>query len=354
MKPYRVLTIDGGGMRGLYTATLLKTLAHRFNSKLTTAPDIGAHFDLICGTSTGAILACGLAAGIPLDKIRDLYTNHGRSIFPESIPPKNKAWHVYNWARKFRRKPSADAAHLEKVLAETFGTETIKEVYERRKIGLCIPTINATNSRAWVFKTPHNPGKNRDDNYSLVKVCLASSAAPILFPIANFQNPDDQQRKDYFVDGGLWANNPVIVGLSEALGLLKQDQPLDILSLGTCDAPSGDPHSIRNPNWGLLDWRGGISIVEMALSAQSFGYNFAAKFIARFLSQSGKKTRVLRLEQTNKSPEQYSAIGIDRADDVAINTLNELASADADAIHSKTMLGDEEHVMLKEIFSNPE
>lgn len=66
--PFRVLTLDGGGMRGLYTSSLLRALARFADQRfLKQEPDLGKSFDLICGTSTGAILACGLAAGIPLN-----------------------------------------------------------------------------------------------------------------------------------------------------------------------------------------------------------------------------------------------------------------------------------------------
>lgn len=354
-KAFRVLCIDGGGMRGLYTATLLSTLAYRFDSRFSKeSPDIGKVFNLVCGTSTGAILACGLAAGIPISKIQSLYIDKGATIFVDPMPSEQRRVKLFGWACKYITKPSANASKLKDALIETFGSMTIKELYEKRGISLCIPSINASNYKAWVFKTPHILGKHRDDNYTLVDVCMASSAAPIILPVAQLSNPDNKDLLDNFVDGGLWANNPSLIGLIEALGIIDFSQyKLDVLSVGTCDRPSGDPYSIKNPKWGLWRWRGGMNIVEMSLSSQSFGYTHATRFLNTALNKLGVESRFVRLEQTNKSPEQYSAINIDRADKVAIQTLSELARTDADAIHSKVLgnaPGDLE--MVKDVFSS--
>lgn len=360
VKPFRVLTIDGGGMRGLYSATLLKTLAERFDSRFKREdPDIGASFDLICGTSTGAILAASLAAGISIEKVRRLYVEHGNSIFPNPTPDDMESCvlgikRIWPWALKHTRKPAANVKNLENVLDEVFGQMTIKDLYEKRKIAICIPSVNALNHRAWVFKTPHNPGKYRDDNYRLSYVCLASSAAPILFPLAHISNPDDSEHSQYFVDGGLWANNPILVGLIEALGIVSTSKrPIEIVSVGTCDQPSGDPSAVKNKKWGLLKWKAGIRIVEMSLSAQSFGYTHMTKFLSTSLIELGYDVKVLRLEEANKSPEQFSAIGIDKADKTAIDTLIELARSDADTIHSKALTKNPgELEMLRNIFEN--
>jgi len=220
-KAFRVLCIDGGGMRGLYTATLLSTLAYRFDSRFSKeVPDIGKGFNLICGTSTGAILACGLAAGIPISKIQSLYIDNGASIFIDPMPSEQSWVNLFGWVCKYIKKPSANASKLKDALIATFKSMTVKELYEKRGIALCIPTINASNYKAWVFKTPHIPDKHRDDNYTLVDICMASTAAPILFPVSQISNPDNKNLLDNFVDGGLWANNPSLIGLIEALGTL--------------------------------------------------------------------------------------------------------------------------------------
>ena len=86
-QPFRVLSLDGGGMRGTYTATYFDKVAATFASRRgISALDIGAAFDLIVGTSTGGIIACALSAGIPLHKIVTLYAKQGPLIFRRSLP----------------------------------------------------------------------------------------------------------------------------------------------------------------------------------------------------------------------------------------------------------------------------
>lgn len=80
--PFRVLSLDGGGMRGTYTATYLDRVTSAFALRRSvTDLDIGAAFDLIVGTSTGGIIACALAAGIPLQAVVSLYVDHGPLFF---------------------------------------------------------------------------------------------------------------------------------------------------------------------------------------------------------------------------------------------------------------------------------
>src|SRR5690606_30727294 len=85
--PFRVLSIDGGGMRGLYSATFLAGISQLFERERETGTlDIGKGFDLIVGTSTGAILGCAAAVGEPMSKVAALYKEHGNAIFPVRLP----------------------------------------------------------------------------------------------------------------------------------------------------------------------------------------------------------------------------------------------------------------------------
>lgn len=338
-------------MRGLYTASLLSTLSRRFDARFgEKEPDIGSAFQLICGTSTGAILACGLAAGIPLEKIREFYIQKGPEIFPDPSP---KSKGVLRWCFRYRKKPAAVIKALKDALEETFGDLTIQDVYEKRHIALCIPSVKAINHQARVIKTGHLEGKHRDNRYRLVDVCLASTAAPIFFPLARVLNPDDSQNVQHFVDGGLWANNPIMIGLIEALGMSEEKTPIELVSAGTCDQPTGDPNLLKKADWGLIEWKFGIRILEMVMSSQSSGYGFMARLLASYLNRLGHSIKVIRLEESRKSPEHYSAIGLDRADEVAIRTLISLAEADADRIHSKAIRDDAgDLASIKGVFSN--
>jgi uncharacterized protein len=75
-KPFKILAIDGGGIKGLYSAKILEHLENRFNCS------ISDHFDLICGTSTGGLIGLALAMKIPASKISEFYEQYGKVIFP--------------------------------------------------------------------------------------------------------------------------------------------------------------------------------------------------------------------------------------------------------------------------------
>lgn len=326
-KPYRVLTIDGGGMRGLYSATVLDTLSRRFAreggyERL----DIGKGFDLIVGTSTGGILACALANGIPTSEIINFYREDGKQIFKDPVPEKWKLWAFRN-----RKKPANSAEPLRKALKKSFKETTLGSLYEERRIGLCIPTVNVMTQKPWVFKTPHNPKKQRDNGYSLVDVCLATSAAPIIFPLAAIDDPDDDQNHFVFADGGLWANNPVLVGMVEALSMTRQNKrPIEIISLGTCAPPEGRIIQKNQVNWGIGEWKAGINSLSLALDAQAAGYQFIASMLAECLDQ---KCAVIRLPTSPPSSEQASCLGLDKADNNALKVLTNLGKQDGNYIH---------------------
>lgn len=361
-KPYRVLALDGGGMRGLYTAKLLEILAQRFDDQFTGSiqPDIGAAFDLICGTSTGAILACALAAGVPLDRVRHLYSHEGATIFPDPIPKTDARGTIgelyipllWKWAWKERSKAAGCASHLHAVLSEIFGEEDLGDVFNRRSIGLCIPTVNAVKHHPVVLKTPHIPEKHRDNKCKLADVCMSSSAAPIFLPLHPVEDADEPKSKQFYADGGLWANNPVMVGVIEALQVTEGKRPIHVTSAGTCSIPTGDPAAVMNPDWGIAQWRAGVGIVEMSMSAQAAGSTYAATQLAQSLRKCGLSIDVIRLPEQARSPQECSAIGLDRSDETAIHTLLELARRDADEIHSQVLLGKlDGHEILRQTFS---
>ncbi len=349
-KPYRVLTLDGGGARGLYTATALHTLMKRYlpNSQ---APDkdIGKAFDLIVGTSTGGIIATALASGVSTSKIIELFAKHGKEIFPDPMPKKPK---LYWWALKNRGSSSGNQDYLRSRLLEIFGEETIGSMFAKRKVGLCIPSVNVATNKAWVFKTAHNPQKHRDDNYKLVDVCLATSSAPIFLPLTVLKNPDTGVGEDVFADGGLWANNPVLVGLVEALEM-SGNRPVEIISVGTCPPPSGQVVAKEEADRGVFDWMVGIKIVETSIDAQASGHHFIATFLANKFTALGRKCTVIRLPQSPPSSDQVNHLGLDKASDIAIQVLSQLGKSDGEQAHSWSLnANSDDKAIVKDIFSN--
>lgn len=343
IKPYRVLTFDGGGVRGLYTATLLWELVRLYRKRRDfrgVSIDIGAAFDLICGTSTGSILACGLATGVDLKKLMDFYRDHGPRIFPRPAPKRGLG--LGKWTLRHRRRPSGNAEVLEEQLRREFQHKTLGQVHEERGVCLCVPAVNMAMRTAKVFKTPHCERFTNDRDYSLVDVCLASSAAPIILPLRPVQDPDDCEKSTCFADGGLWANNPAMVGLLEALELADPGQRIEILSLSTCAPATAKVLSSTDAEMGILDWGVGIGVVEAILDAQASGTAHMARILGRRLTALGQDVRVHRPEASAPSAEQAAELGVDRATPDALELLATLAKTDAQALHSRATNRDDD------------
>jgi patatin-like phospholipase/acyl hydrolase len=317
-------------MRGLYTATVLDTVARHFAAQRKSSPlDPGLGFDLISGTSTGGILACALAAGVPLEKVASLYVKEGPKIFTDPMPTAGLG--LFRWVFRNRNKAANSNAHLKQTLEGFFRNETLAEMYRRRGVRLCIPTVKASEQVAKVFKTPHLPRLTRDGDYRLADVCLATSAAPIFLPLVDIAVPAMSDQSFTYADGGLWANNPVLVALVEALELIgTTKRPIEILSIGTCPAPEGQVITPGHENFGFLQWRAGTKIVSLSLNAQASGHAFVAKLLADRLTALGQPVRIVRLDSAPRSAEQMRHMTLDGASPDAIRALTQAGIQDGE------------------------
>lgn len=238
MTKCRILSLDGGGLRGIITARLL----HRLNNEKSIKGWLN-ETKLIAGTSTGGILGLGLAAGKTPDEIMNIYINNGAKIFDDSI---------WDNIRDIGKVVGADYSNknLTLVLKKTFQEMKLKDLNKK----VTIPTFDLDNesndkaSRTWKPKIFHNyKGTDSDGDYLVRKVALYTSSAPTYFPSANG-----------YVDGGVYANNPSIVALSQAIS--KNNDPSErakldevvLLSLGT--GVSLKYIKGATLDWGLSQW----------------------------------------------------------------------------------------------------
>ena len=211
---FRILVLDGGGLRGTFTAAVLA----KWDDMLKKEGDnnLVKHFDLVAGTSTGAILAIGLGLGLtPLDILK-FYRLEGPNIFPKN--------------RKMRHW--INSKHDSKTLCETLETILGKEkLIDDSCCRLVIPTVRATHGETEVITTSHAEDRTGFHDTTAVAAALASSAAPSYFDEAII-NTDIAIEK--YLDGGIWANNPILPALAEAVRYLNVPlDRIDVLSIGT-------------------------------------------------------------------------------------------------------------------------
>jgi uncharacterized protein len=335
---FRVLSIDGGGMRGTYTATYLQRVAAAFAKQRNIASlDIGAGFDLIVGTSTGGIIACALAVGVPLGDVVTLYAENGTAIFERALPTG-----VMGLAADQMQRSSAlsrGTAVLKAALEKRLGQKTLGQVYAERGIRLAIPAVEMSQHRGWVFKTPHLAGtSHRDDNTKLTDVCLATSAAPIYRSLAVVEHSDGaSDGYNVFADGGLWSNNPVLVGLVDALDCAAPGQPIEIYCLGTCPMPSGEQIPRAAVHRSLADWKFGGEAASLSIDAQQFALDHMAKKLARHVD---RPCSVIRFPSDKVPAALIPYLGLDDTRPEAVQALINQARTDADMTNSKCAYAD--------------
>lgn len=348
-RPYRVLSLDGGGMRGAYAAAYLDRMASAgAKSRGVGDLDVGAGFDMIVGTSSGGIIACALAMGIPPREVVALYREHGSKVFGRKLPQEPSIWELPKFVGDllWRRKSLIDGENaLRHALRSMLGETTMADIYEKRGIALVVTAVEMSRHAAWVFKTPHLAGTNRrDSDDTLVDVCLSTTAAPVYRSIADIVYPDGRKSRRMFVDGGLWANNPAMVGLIEALDVAASDQPIEVFCLGTCPKPAGEDIESVDIHRGVLGWLGGGRAAMLAIDAQQFAYDHMAKKLAKQIKRdTDRDCTVLRFPTETVSDALGRYLELDDARPKATNALVRQAESDADMTNSKFAYQETDH-----------
>jgi patatin-like phospholipase/acyl hydrolase len=242
-KFYRVLSIDGGGIRGIIPGMVMAEIEKR------TEKPICKLFDLIAGTSTGGVLALGAVVPSPDDptqprypakKSVELYEQKGERIFDQSIWQKlHSLWNITD-----ERYPSSG---VEGVLKETFGESYLREALT----DVLITSYEIERRTPWFFRSSRAK-VNAAYDFRMWQVARATSAAPTYFEPAKI---DVEGLEHYYtlIDGGVFANNPTMCALVEAKVLHPETPNLLVVSLGTGQASRSLPYD-QAKNWGLVKW----------------------------------------------------------------------------------------------------
>jgi len=277
---FKILTCDGGGIRGLITTVILERLEQKLGSPLKN------YFDMFAGTSTGSIIACCIAKGLPASAIRKFYEEKGKEIFPDlkSLD--------FLWNSLINRVKTGDFSlplfpsdGLEKVLQDT-------EIFGDALFGTLPLTLvvayDTYNRTAVVFKS----NQPEFSQISIWEVCRCSSAAPTAFSGYVLTDPNyiNSLRQDPnhsiiknpvkieippdtngvpIIDGGVVANNPSLCAIAECLNLKRSSKPVSLQNILVASFGTGQmedritPHETQT--WGILDWlniKRGIPLIE--------------------------------------------------------------------------------------------
>lgn len=242
---FRILSLDGGGIKGAFAASVLAALEQD------TGQAAVDYFDLIVGTSTGGIIALGLGLGKSAEEIVEFYRAHGPTIFPGTSLVERVTG---GWRQLWGPKHSHDV--LREAVSQVLGTKRFGE----SKCRLVIPTYDAIGGRLFLLKTAHHERFRYDYKALAVDVALATSAAPTYFKASPFPEHEGAS----YVDGGVWANCPAMVGVIEAHHFLNVPlEEIEVLSLGTTTTPF---NIAQHVNSGIAQWNAGL--IDLMFNAQ--------------------------------------------------------------------------------------
>jgi patatin-like phospholipase/acyl hydrolase len=307
MKTFRILSIDGGGLRGLYAAKVLEQLEKKIGP-------LAKNFDLICGTSTGGLIALGVGLGRSCEEISDFYITRGQKIFPR----KGSLRRNLGLARQLFANGYSSKA-LRREVEGFFGADKrMKDC----QVPICIFSYNVSRGMPIVFKSPHYQANyTRDGEIPVLDVALATASAPTYF--RNHRIDNEKLVDTYCTDGGVWINNPALGGLLEAwdhfVGKGKPYDTVQILSVSTAPKPSGK----QGKGGGLLTWKG--DLIGAAIKGQS---DFTHHFLTKLQSGNIADVDYQRIEPQSLSSSEQKLLEMDLATGAALQQLSRLGTQD--------------------------
>ncbi len=269
---FKILSIDGGGIRGIFPAHILQCVQERLGI------NVYEYFDMIAGTSTGSIIAAGIACQKQPSDVVSLYRKHGAEIFGQ----KTKSW----WPSMVKQGVHSkyENNNLKTVLHNEFGDIKLGDIEKP----LLIPATDIGHGGVHVFKSSYSNSFTRDKNVAVKRAVLASCSAPAFFDPAKVDNY-------LLADGGVWANNPALAAVIDAQYRLDVDmKDIRILSIGTGQSKTAYGTN-DNKDWGLLTGWKNLEFISFLLSLQ-------AQSTQNYLQLMLGKDQLIRLDYESDNP----------------------------------------------------
>ena len=271
---FRILSIDGGGMRGIIPVHILSILESKLRAK-TSDPlaHLIDHFDMFAGTSTGAILIAGLLCpdenGRPRyspEKILDLYRDHGRTIF--NLP----LWKSITSIGGIANTKYSEQG-LNRVMRAYFQDLTLKDLLKP-----CLFTAYDIEARRNFFFRQHRARRQAHHDFKIRDIIRASTAAPVLFPVAKIHS--QANRVYHLIDGGMFAYNPALCVYAEVRRCHPEiyAKHMTVLSLGT--GIENVPYPYRKArHWGAIRWMRPMHCISSSGMAEAVDFQLQQLFL---------------------------------------------------------------------------
>lgn len=292
----KVLSLDGGGVRGYLSAKILFNLETIINNENNEDINIGQRFDLIVGTSTGGIIACALSIGKSAKEIFELY----ETLIPKIFTPISKGY--------FKNKYSNET--LKEELTNILGDKELKDVITR----LCITSVDVENSSPRFHKSDYFDRNVPRQDEKLIDLALATSAAPTYFPLI------DSKHSTNLTDGGIVANNPSLVGLMDAMQLTENNlDNISLVSIGTGEQCHMPYNVEKLKNSGKVNWMlqtNGSPLLELLMDSQSKLAHFQTGFLLKeqYIRINPKLSITIKLDSVDKIDSLKNLADISKGD----------------------------------------
>jgi patatin-like phospholipase/acyl hydrolase len=305
-KRLAVLSIDGGGIRGIIPAAILAEIERLSGLACACA------FDLISGTSTGGIIALGLCLPSEQDPTKPkygasdlvgLYQQHGATIFHHGV-------HFGPIDPKKLVRPAYNAEPLETTLQSYFGETQVSEALT----DVLVTSFDIQASRVFMFKRSYAREQPEWD-FPMRIAARATSAAPTYFPPLALGGDDDP----LLVDGGVCVNDPAMCAYVEAAGALADSEPVDILMVSVGTGDKAKRITKEALDWGVIQWAQPVLDVVFDGVADAVDYQ-----LGTLCKPVGEVDRYYRF-QADLAKEKISA-SLDDASDEHIAQLSAVAA----------------------------